>query len=239
MRETQILNQQQEIKQKLANEQEQAKQQQKKRRWDQSAPENNKPRDDMPTPQNFAETPAQRMIWEATPGPVSPSHETPGHEHETPGRAVSQSARRRWDETPRTERETLDSSGWAETPKAERLEDTMMMKSAAAAAAASAAAAKKRSRWDETPVGGSSQQTPQMMTPSTVIGTPSYPDFTPSGTTPSGMKAMNLATPMASQIPMTPEQMQAYRWEREIDERNRPFTDDDLDTMFPPGYRVS
>lgn len=37
---------------------------------------------------------------------------------------------------------------------------------------------------------------------------------------------------------MTPEQLQAYRWEREIDERNRPFTDDELDSMFPPGYKV-
>ena len=31
------------------------------------------------------------------------------------------------------------------------------------------------------------------------------------------MKAMNMATPLPSQIPMTPEQMQAYRWEKEID----------------------
>lgn len=37
---------------------------------------------------------------------------------------------------------------------------------------------------------------------------------------------------------MTPEQIQAYRWEREIDERNRPYTDDELDSMFPPGYKV-
>lgn len=37
---------------------------------------------------------------------------------------------------------------------------------------------------------------------------------------------------------MTPEQLQAYRWEREIDERNRPLTDEELETMFPPGYKV-
>jgi len=37
---------------------------------------------------------------------------------------------------------------------------------------------------------------------------------------------------------MTPEQLQAYRWEREIDERNRPLSDDELDAMFPPGYKV-
>ncbi len=38
---------------------------------------------------------------------------------------------------------------------------------------------------------------------------------------------------------MTPEQIQAYRWEKEIDERNRPLTDDELDAMFPfDGYKV-
>lgn len=37
---------------------------------------------------------------------------------------------------------------------------------------------------------------------------------------------------------MTPEQLQAWRWEREIDERNRPLTDDELDAMFPEGYKV-
>lgn len=37
---------------------------------------------------------------------------------------------------------------------------------------------------------------------------------------------------------MTPEQLQAYRWEREIDERNRPLTDDELEAMFPPGYKI-
>lgn len=35
-----------------------------------------------------------------------------------------------------------------------------------------------------------------------------------------------------------PEQLQAYRWEREIDERNRPYSDEELDAMFPPGFKV-
>merc|ERR1719221_1769563 len=38
---------------------------------------------------------------------------------------------------------------------------------------------------------------------------------------------------------MTPEQIQQARWQTEIDERNRPLTDDDLDALFPPtGYKV-
>lgn len=63
--------------------------------------------------------------------------------------------------------------------------------------------------------------------------------FTPSGTTPTGTKAMAMGTPTPGHlVPMTPEQMQAWTWQREIDERNRPLTDDDLDAMLPPGYKV-
>ena len=41
-------------------------------------------------------------------------------------------------------------------------------------------------------------------------------------------------------ISMTPEQIQAYRWEKEIDERNRPLTDEELDAIFPfDGYKVN
>ena len=54
-----------------------------------------------------------------------------------------------------------------------------------------------------------------------------------------GQKAMAMATPSAAQMmQMTPEQMQAYRWEKEIDDRNRPLTDEELDAMFPPGYKI-
>ena len=39
---------------------------------------------------------------------------------------------------------------------------------------------------------------------------------------------------------MTPEQMQAFRWEKELDERNRPLTDYELDGLFPKeGYKVN
>ena len=32
--------------------------------------------------------------------------------------------------------------------------------------------------------------------------------------------------------------MQAMRWEREVEERNRPLSDEELDAMLPQGYRV-
>lgn len=38
---------------------------------------------------------------------------------------------------------------------------------------------------------------------------------------------------------MTPEQVQAWRWEKELDERNRPLSDEELDALFPQdGYKV-
>ena len=123
--------------------------------------------------------------------------------------------------------------------------------------AESLAAAKKRSRWDETPAGAtpSAQMTPGAFTPNANSLTPShggslYGDstpvgglgYTPGGQTPAGLKAMHLQTPLmhaAPFVPQTPEQIQAQRWEREIDERNRPLTDEELDAMFPSGYKVS
>lgn len=80
--------------------------------------------------------------------------------------------------------------------------------------------------------------TPQ--TPATPSATPHQSSMmTPNAATPTGSKAMGMATPTPGHLmSMTPEQLQAYRWEREIDERNRPLSDDELDTMFPPGYKV-
>uniref|UniRef100_A0A182SDN7 Splicing factor 3B subunit 1 domain-containing protein n=1 Tax=Anopheles maculatus TaxID=74869 RepID=A0A182SDN7_9DIPT len=172
-------------------------------------------------------------IWDATPAHVSGAATTPGRE--TP--AEKSTRRNRWDETPKTERETPGHS-WAETPRADRVSGDGVLLDA------TTPASKRRSRWDETP----SNATPSAMTPSIAMtptphgtSTPGHatPLLTPGGTTPVGHKAMAMATPTPGHLAsMTPEQLQAYRWEKEIDERNRPFTDDELDVMFPPGYKV-
>ncbi|CAI5944115.1 unnamed protein product [Closterium sp. NIES-65] len=52
-----------------------------------------------------------------------------------------------------------------------------------------------------------------------------------------------MATPTPGQIalrgPLTPEQFTMLRWEREIEERNKPLSDEELDAMFPlDGYKV-
>jgi len=47
-----------------------------------------------------------------------------------------------------------------------------------------------------------------------------------------------LATPTPSKLPpMTPEHLFATRYQQEIDERNRPLSDEELE-MFPEGYRI-
>jgi splicing factor 3B subunit 1 len=77
---------------------------------------------------------------------------------------------------------------------------------------------RRGSRWDETPVDLSGSATP-------LAG----------GATPVG----NMGQMTPSFVPMTPEQIHARRWEKDIDERNRPMTDEELDSMFPTeGYVI-
>ena len=80
-----------------------------------------------------------------------------------------------------------------------------------------------------------SVSTPLMGTTPIMGATPNF-----SAITPAGALAMGLQTPSSAQLgSMTPEQMQAWRWERELDERNRPMSDDELDALFPQdGYKI-
>ncbi|KAG0313498.1 Splicing factor 3B subunit 1 [Dissophora globulifera] len=116
---------------------------------------------------------------------------------------------------------------WEETPKAE---------------------VKKRNRWDETPVASTSSAWDATPKASGVTETPTAKrsrwDETPVapsgmfGATPMGAGQLGMVTPNMM-VPMTPEAMNAQRWEHEIDMRNRPLTDDDLDAMFPTtGFKI-
>ena len=78
-----------------------------------------------------AETPAQvSRMWDPTPAHTTPGRdkmiggETPGHAAATPGASTR---RNRWDETPRTERDT-SAMGWEQTPRAsqpgDKIQDT-------------------------------------------------------------------------------------------------------------------
>ncbi|KAF9986669.1 Splicing factor 3B subunit 1 [Modicella reniformis] len=116
---------------------------------------------------------------------------------------------------------------WEETPKAE---------------------GKKRNRWDQTPVVSNTSSWDATPKVSDVTETPTAKrsrwDETPVapsgmfGATPAGAGQFGMVTPNLS-VPMTPEALNAQRWEHEIDMRNRPLTDEDLDAMFPTtGYKI-
>ncbi|CAL9690738.1 unnamed protein product [Knipowitschia caucasica] len=183
-------------------------------RWDETPgrPKGSETPGATPSSRMWDPTPSHTPAGAATPGRDTPGHATPGH-----GGATGSVRKNRWDETPKTERETPGhGSGWAETPRTDRGEDSV-------GETPTPGASKRKSRWDETPASQMGSSTP-LLTP---------------GKTPIGTPAMNMATPTPGHLmSMTPEQLQAWRWEREIDERNRPLTDDELDAMFPEGYKV-
>ncbi|KAL4188440.1 hypothetical protein AMTRI_Chr08g160140 [Amborella trichopoda] len=157
---------------------------------------------------------------DATPG-ISRWDATP-----TPGRAeaataASGSRRNRWDETPTPRLADSDATpvggvtpgatpagmAWNATPKLSGM-GTPTPK-------------RQRSRWDETPA--------------TMGSAAPLPGATPTAFTPVG--AVDLATPTPGAINLrgaiTPEQYNLLRWEKDIDEWNRPLSDEELDAMFP------
>ncbi|CAH8363330.1 unnamed protein product [Eruca vesicaria subsp. sativa] len=132
----------------------------------------------------------------------------------TPGRVSdatpSVGRRKRWDETPTPGRVT-DSDA---TPGA--------APSGAATWAATPTPKRQRSRWDETPA--------TMATMGSV--TPMAAAYIP-GVTPFG--GIEIATPTPSKI----NQYYAAKWLKDIEEENKPLSDEELDTMFPTeGYKV-
>ncbi|KFB37807.1 AGAP000178-PA-like protein [Anopheles sinensis] len=133
----------------------------------------------------------------------------------------------RWDETPETVRETADYS-WGETPRAGIMSGARVE----LVEGRTTHASKRASRWDVTPF---TMTFPMAMTPRANA----TPLLTPGGSTPVGYQAMTMATPTPGHLAaMTVKQLQVYRWEKEIDERNRPFTDEELDAMFPQGFKI-
>ncbi len=122
----------------------------------------------------------------------------------------------KWESTSTsTTSSTSSSAAWAATPVAS---------SAAWGATPVAGSAKSgRSRWDETPMSG-------------VVGVGGF------GATP--MSASGLMTPMGmgmgmgGVVKLSVEEQQLRRIQHDIDERNRPLTDEELDEIFPEGYEV-
>lgn len=128
---------------------------------------------------------------------------------------TTEQSRMRWDETPSEPKV----SKWDSTPVGASNSDSTPSLSSHTLSSLSG---KKKSRWDETPVNLSSS--------SSINATPSA--------TPLGSMALGMVTPAVA-VGITPEVAQQIRWEAEVDERNRPLSDAELDAMFPSsGYKV-
>lgn len=121
----------------------------------------------------------------------------------------------RWDVTPVSTSigNNISSSRWDETPVSKSSEWDSNIKTTA-----EEKDSKKKSRWDETPDAGSAA-------------------YGPTSTPLSGFGATPVSGSMLQS--MTPEIAQQLRWEAEIDDRNRPLSEADLDAILPPvGYRI-
>ncbi|CAJ0942594.1 unnamed protein product, partial [Mesorhabditis belari] len=182
-----------------------------------------------PHVQRWDETPAHVGAADATPS-MNRSDATPSAQ--TPGAATPR--RNRWGETPgQSVRETGATPSWGmETPGRGGFDDIKVEDTPSASV--------RRSRWDmtpaQTPQAGSqtpsTAATPSRFTPQQPLGgmTPSM--LTPGGSTPVGNAAMAMKTPAVPMMPMTPDH---YRYQ---EDRNRIWTDEELDTLIPDGYEI-
>ena len=181
-----------------------------------------------------AETPiVSRSDWDS-------SEATPQHPTATTSNKVTDNSSR-WDKTPAVVSGGARSSRWDQTPSAPSTDATPARSSswdvATPAGKADLAGAtptpggksgkRTKSRWDETP---------DVLSGGLAGATPSGSAM---GVTPSGSLALGMQTPSSYLGPMTPEMAQRMRWEAEIEERNRPISDEELDAIFPPaGYKI-
>lgn len=172
----------------------------------------------------------------------------------------------KWDATPTPGRAPMGAppppgasaaaSRWDATPTPGRLP-----------VAGAAGAAGRASRWDETPLGPSAAAS-ALAGGATPLGSAGGFGATPGpsglaalygvtpgpgaagafGATPRGptdaqtplyLPGQGYAPSGAGGVGLTPEASQALRWEAEMDARNRPLSDAELDALFPPtGYKV-
>ncbi|KAI8968268.1 splicing factor 3B subunit 1 [Mycotypha africana] len=166
---------------------------------------------------------AQRKKEQAEAG-ASASASTPPHTtnavEETPRK------KRRWDvATPVSQNVEATPVGgvkrsrWDATPVRPNEPDATPVAKSEWDVEATPRATTKRSRWDATPVAGAATTT--------------APSATPIG-------GFGMMTPTPGQLAqINPEAANALRWERELDVRNRPLSDEELDAMFPTtGYKI-
>ena len=139
--------------------------------------------------------------------------------------------RSRWDApTPVVGSAGGETPGWGATPAGGDL----------LSAGGAATVKRTRSRWDETPqhLGGAVGATPGYGVTPLAYGA-ATPLVSASGMYDPSATPGSAMTAAAAGVPLTPEQYNALRWEREIAERNKPLTDEELDAMLPTeGFKI-
>ena len=153
---------------------------------------------------------------------------------DAPKSTAKPARRNRWDATPVAGGDTAGGGGnWDATPKID----------AGGGGVGGPTPKRTRSRWDETPLIRAGAAGDPNATP--LVGAGGFDG----GATPGPGQLAGMMTPdihgLAAQhmaqanVPMTPEQYNAMRWEREVEARNAPLTDEDLDLMLPSeGYKI-
>ncbi|KAG2491765.1 hypothetical protein HYH03_009926 [Edaphochlamys debaryana] len=219
----------------------------RRNRWDQAEPGAKKARSEWDT-DGVEATPGLGNRWDATPGA--------GLTEATPGAA-------RWDATPaglgadatpaagRWDDATPGGGGAGAKPRRNRWDDPTPARPSETPAGSwggetPAAGGAKRSRWDQTPaLGGATPALGPGVTPSFFsAATPAVgaPGATPLlGMETPSLSALGGAGGAGAGVPMTPEAYQEMRLQREMWERNRPLSDEELDAMLPgekDGYKV-
>lgn len=195
--------------------------QKRRNRWDQSQDEGGVKKAKAGSDWDMPDSTPGIGRWDATPTPGRVGDATPSvkknrwDETPTPGRIADSDATPAGGATPGA---TPAGMSWDATPKLAGL--------------ATPTPKRQRSRWDETPA--------TMGSATPMAGATPAAAYTP-GVTPVG--GVELATPTPGAInlrgPVTPEQYNLMRWEKDIEERNRPLSDEELDAMFPQeGYKI-
>lgn len=160
----------------------------------------------------------RKSRWDETPESKtgSASAEIKSEGNETPQKPAKKS---RWDKTPESEAQTKTAPPENDGFKAPLPVSTDIQP----------AKPKRKSRWGEAPV--------QAVIPAEANAA-RLVDM--AGATPMGTPAMVMATPTPGQLygAATPALLSSQRGEIEMFERNKPLTDEELDELLPPGYKV-
>ena len=201
----------------------------KRRRWDDATGASAVP---VPVPVVAAAAAAAGGEWEdSILPPVAPT--------------AAAAPRSRWDATPAAAAAgTSAAAGAATATRRSRWDETPAGPGSSAMVAATpggpAGGGGKRSRWDETPVGGGGSSGVGVgATPVGLSGYAATP-LAASGVaaTPSAAALAGVAATPLGLGGQTPAAVRQARVDAEIDERNRPLSDEELDALFPKGYKV-